>query len=69
MRQPGASVLDEDGGEEGTVLTTKIARNAPGEYPADRCELPHKQRAACANAGKRLCTAGEWLWLAGEEMP
>ena len=50
--------LDDDGGEEGVVVTTKIAQSVAGEVPAEASY--YQAAAACARADKRLCTAAEW---------
>ena len=47
--------------EAGVVLTTAVAMSVPRVMPKVNVTFWHAA-AACANAGKRLCTAAEWKW-------
>jgi hypothetical protein len=54
-----AGMLDPN--EFGVELTTVVAQSIRGRAPA--ADLSFWQAAAaCANAGKRLCTGEEWKW-------
>jgi len=54
-------VYDDDGGEESVTLTTRVAQSVSFVLPAIDVSF-YQAMAACANAGKRLCTPAEWLW-------
>jgi hypothetical protein len=54
-------VWDDDGGEESVVLTEAAAVSRPAVMPALRVTF-YQAAAACTNAGKRLCSPGEWAW-------
>jgi hypothetical protein len=50
-----------DPNEAGVVLTTVVAQSLP--YRPVALNMTFWQAAAaCANAGKRLCTGTEWIW-------
>jgi hypothetical protein len=53
-----------DPGEAAVLLTTLVAQSKP--YAQVALDMTFWQAAsACANAGKRLCTAAEWRWACG----